>query len=162
MQAMVPFARQLSALHPATLDGEALGALLSAAEVLEAHFTLARTEAMRRLNAGQRVEGWEIVPTEGRRSVPDTILAARQMAPLLEPHEFLACCKPSIGKLIDAVQAAEDVSEKEAKEIVADYLKGNIVKGAGGEELRPAPKTIELHPSASSALKAYQEEKNHG
>ena len=40
---------------------------------------------------------------------------------------------------------------------MADYLKANIVKGAGGQKLQPAPKQIELHPSARAARKAYAE-----
>lgn len=139
--------------HPSALSGADLSAVLEAGELFTAYIDLARTEAERRLKAGQPVDGWEMVKTDGRHAIPDTVLAARQLAPLLEPDDIQRCSKLALGKVITAIQDAEGCTEDQAREIAADYLKGNIVKGAGGEKLERAPKTVELHPSVRAALR---------
>jgi hypothetical protein len=135
-------ARKIIPAHPAHLTSCELGAVLEAGDLLDSYIALARTEATRRINAGQIVDGWEVVPTSGKRSIPDPVLAARQLAPLLEPHQILDCAQLSLGKVEEAIKQAEGCSEKEAREIMTDYLKGNIVKGAGGEKLQQAPKPV--------------------
>ena len=146
-------ARKIIPAHPSHLTGPELSAVLEAGELLDSYLSLARAEATRRLNAGEAVEGWELVPTSGKRSIPDIVLAARQLAPLLEPHQILDCATLSLGKVEEAIKQAEGCSEKEAREIMADYLKGNIVKGAGGEKLQQAPKqAVQLHPVMQAAL----------
>jgi hypothetical protein len=96
------------------------------------------------------VDGWELVATPGRRSIPDTVLAARQLAPLLEPHDILACTTLRLGDITQAIQDQEGVSEAEAKNILAEYLKGNLLKGAGGKKLQLAPKEILLNPNPNT------------
>jgi hypothetical protein len=143
----------LPAMHPAQLTGAELSAALDAGDILAAYIDLARAEAEKRLKEGQPVDGWEMATTSGRHAIPDTILAARQLAPILEPDQILGCAKLALGKVITAIQDAEGVSEKEAKEIAAEYLKVNLIKGAGGEKLKRTPKTVELHPSVRAVLK---------
>jgi hypothetical protein len=161
MQTLTPdilhTSRQLAARLPSNLTGEELSAVLQAAEIFDAYFNLARAEAEKRIAAGKPVDGWEIVATPGRRSIPDTILAARQLAPLLEPHDILACATLRLGDITQAIQDQEGVTEDQAKDILADYLKGNLIKGAGGQKLQLAPRIIELHPIARAALKEYAE-----
>lgn len=146
-------ARKIIPAHPSHLTSQELGAVLEAGDLLDSYISLARTEATRRIKAGEPVNGWELVPTSGKRSIPDTVLAARQLAPLLEPHQILDCAHLSLGKVEAAIKDAEGCSEKEAREIMTDYLKSNIVKGAGGEKLQQAPKqAVELHPIMQAAL----------
>ena len=146
-------ARKIIPAHPSHLTSEELGAVLEAGDLLDSYISLARTEATRRINAGEAVDGWELVPTSGKRSIPDTVLAARQLAPLLEPHQILDCATLSLGKVEEAIKDAEGCSEKEARDIMSDYLKGNVVKGAGGEKLQPAPKqAVQLHPIMQAVL----------
>jgi hypothetical protein len=146
-------ARKIIPAHPSHLTSEELGAVLEASDLLDSYIALARTEATRRINAGEPIQGWELVSTRGKRSIPDPVLAARQLAPLLEPHQILDCATLSLGKVESAIKEAEGCSEKEAREIMADYLKGNIVKGAGGEKLQQAPKqAVELHPIKQAVL----------
>jgi len=146
---IIQTSRQLAARLPVDLDGEELTAVLQAAEIFDAYFALARTEAEKRIESGKPLEGWELVATPGKRSIPDTVLAARQLAPLLEPHEILACATLRLGDLTQAIQDQEGITEAEAKNILTDYLKGNLLKGAGGQKLQRAPKEIVLSPSTN-------------
>lgn len=136
--------RQLIGRHPSTLSAVELGGVLDAATLLDSYISLAREEAEKRLADGGDVEGWEIVPTSGKRSIPDAAMAARQLAPLLKHEQIMECATIALGKLQDAIAEAEEVSAKEAKAIMADYLKGNIVKSPGGQKLQPKPKTVEV------------------
>lgn len=146
-------ARKIIPAHPSQLTTQELAVVLEAGELLDSYVSLARAEATRRINGGESVDGWELIPTSGKRCIPDTVLAARQLAPLLEPHQILDCATLSLGKIEAAIQDAEGCSEKEAREIITDYLKGNILKGAGGEKLQPAPKqAVQLHPIMQAAL----------
>jgi hypothetical protein len=148
MQNLIPdivqTSRQFAARLPSNLTADELSAVLNAADILDGYFALARSEAEKRIETGKPVPEWEIVATPGRRSIPDTVLAARQLAPLLEPHDILACATLRLGDITQAVQDQEGVTEEQAKEILADYLKGNLLKGAGGQKLQRAPKTVTI------------------
>lgn len=136
--------RSLIGRHPSTLTSVELGGVLDAATLLDSYIALAREEAEKRMKAGQAVEGWELVPTSGKRSIMDTALAERQLAPLLKREKIMECATLGLGAVQEAIAEAEGVSAKEAKEIMADYLKGNIVKSPGGQKLQAKPKTVEV------------------
>jgi hypothetical protein len=136
--------RALAARAASDLTPEELSAVLDAGEILETFLKQARAEAERRLEAQKQVPGWELIPGRGRSSVVDTASAFRALAPLLTERAFLDCCSVALGKLTDAVRAAEGVSEDDAKDILGEYLKGNIMKSAGAPTLGKAPKLIEL------------------
>lgn len=136
--------KQLVGNHPATLTPAQLGAVLDAATVLDSYIALAREEAEKRIASGKDVEGWELVATPGRRSIVDPVRAARQLAPLLEIKKIMECATLGLGKIQEAIAEAEKVTPAKAKEIMADYLKSNIVKSAGGQVLQAKPKQIEV------------------
>lgn len=136
--------RQLAARHPSALTPAELGAVLDAAAVLDSYIALAREEAEKRIKAMQPVDGWELVATPGKRSIIDTAKAARQLAPLLKAEKILECATLGLGKVQEAIAEAEQVPPAKAKEIMADYLKGNILKSGGGQKLQPKPKTVEI------------------
>ena len=144
--------RQIAARLPSDLTGDELSAVLKAAEIFDAYFALARTEAEKRIESGKPVDGWELIITAGRRSIPDTVLAARQLAPLLEPHDILACATLRLGDITQSIQDQEGVSEAEAKNILTEYLKGNLLKGAGSQKLQLAPKEIHLNPNPNKEV----------
>jgi hypothetical protein len=95
-----------------------------------------------------------LVPGRGRTAIVDTAAAFRSLAPLLTERAFLDCCTAALGKLTDAVRVAEGVTEDEAKDILADYLKGNLIKSAGTPTLKPMPKIIEIVPLPSPTPEA--------
>src|SRR5690348_11796395 len=97
-------ARKIIPAHPSHLTAQELAAVLEAGDLLDSYIALARIEATRRINVGEPVHGWELVPTSGKRSIPDPVLAARQLAPLLEPHQILDCATLSLGKIETAIK----------------------------------------------------------
>ena len=151
---IVTKSREIASRLPSDLTSEELAAVLDAGEILESYLTQARAEAERRIENSDGVPGWELVPGRGRSSIVDTAAAFRALAPLLTERAFLDCCNAALGKLTDAVRLAEGVTEDEAKDILGEYLKGNIIKSAGTPSLARAPKHIELtvlptHPEAA-------------
>ena len=141
---VVTATRAIASRLPSDLNGDELAAVLEAGEILESYLTQARAEAERRIENSDGVPGWELAPGRGRSSIVDTAAAFRVLAPLLTERAFLECCTAALGKLTDAVRLAEGVSEDEAKDILGEYLKGNIIKSAGAPSLARAPKQIEL------------------
>lgn len=136
--------QQLAARLPSNLTDTQLAEVLNAGLVFDSYLAQARAEAEKRIKAGTPIDGWEIVPTEGKRAIVDPVKAYNRMQPLLEPHIILSCARFSIGALTLAVKNEEGISEAKAKDIIAEYLNGNIVKGPGGEKLQLAPKRIEV------------------
>lgn len=140
----VETSRQLIGRHPSALSSQELGAVLDAALLLDSYIAQAREEAEKRLVKNEDVEGWERVPTSGKRYIPDTDKAIRQLSPLLKKEQIHACASLALGKLQEAIAEAEKVSSKQAKEIMGDYLKGNLLKSPGGHKLQPKAKTVEV------------------
>jgi hypothetical protein len=136
--------RAIASRIPADLSADELAAVLDAGEILESYLKQARAEAERRLEKSDEIPGWELVPGRGRSSVVDTAAAFRALAPLLTERAFLDCCSTALGKLTEAVRAAEGVTEDEAKDILGEYLKGNIMKTPGTPTLSRAARQIEL------------------
>lgn len=136
--------RAIASRLPSDLTSDELSAVLDAGEILESYLKQAKAEAERRLEKKDEVPGWELVPGRGRSSIVDTAAAFRALAPLLTERAFLDCCSAALGKLTDAVRIAEGVTEDEAKDILGEYLKGNIIKSAGTPSLGRAPKQIEI------------------
>jgi hypothetical protein len=141
---VVTTSRAIASRLPSNLTSDELAAVLDAGEILESYLAQARVEAERRIENSEGVPGWELVPGRGRSSVVDTAAAFRALAPLLTERAFLDCCSATLGKLTDAVRTAEGVTEDEAKDILGEYLKGNIMKSAGTPKLARAPKQVEL------------------
>ena len=151
---VITTSRAIASRVPSELNGEELAAVLDAGEILQSYLKQARAEAERRIETSEPVPGWELIPGRGRSSVVDTAAAFRALAPLLTERAFLDCCSVALGKLVDAIRVAEGVSEDEAKDILGEYLKGNIMKSAGTPTLSRAPRQIELtvlptHPEAA-------------
>ena len=136
--------RTIAARPPAQLTGDELAAVLEAGEILESYLAQAKAEAERRIETSDGVPGWELAPGRGRTAIVDTAAAFRALAPLLTERAFLDCCSAALGKLTDAVRVAEGVSEDDAKDILADYLKGNLLKSGGTPTLKRIPKIIEM------------------
>jgi hypothetical protein len=136
----------IAARLPVNLTDEELGAVLDASQILESYIKQARAEAERRLENVQEIPGWELIPGRGRTAIIDTAAAFRALAPLLTERAFLDCCTAALGKLTDAVRAAEGVTEDDAKDILAEYLKGNLLKSDGTPSLKPVAKVIQLVP----------------
>jgi hypothetical protein len=143
---VVQTSRAIAGRPASHLTADELAAVLDASEILESYIAQAKAEAERRIENSDGVPGWELAPGRGRTSIVDTAAAFRALAPLLTERAFLDCCSAALGKLTDAVRAAEGVSEDEAKDILADYLKGNLIKSAGTPTLKRMPKIIEIVP----------------
>lgn len=141
---LVQTSRAIMDRHPSNLSGDELAIVLETGDLFESYFKHARAEAERRLNAKIEVPGWELVPGRRRTSIVDTAAAFRSLAPLLTERAFLDCCSAALGKLTEAVRLAEGVTEDDAKDILADYLKGNLLKSEGTPDLKRVPKVIEL------------------
>jgi hypothetical protein len=151
---VVQTSRTIAGRPPSQLTGDELSALLDAADILESYISQARAEAERRIENSDGVPGWELAPGRGRTSIVDTAAAFRALAPLLTERAFLDCCTAALGKLTDAVRIAEGVTEDDAKDILADYLKGNLIKSAGTPTLKRMPKIIEIIPLPPSDKEA--------
>jgi hypothetical protein len=143
---IVQTSRTIAGRPASQLSSDELAAVLEAAEILESFIGQARAEAERRIETSEGVPGWELAPGRGRTSVVDTAAAFRALAPLLTERAFLDCCTAALGKLTDAVRVAEGVTEDDAKDILADYLKGNLIKSAGTPTLKRMPKIVEIVP----------------
>ena len=143
---IVQTSRTIAGRPASQLTSEELAAVLEAGEILESFLSQARAEAERRIENSDGVPGWELAPGRGRTSIVDTAAAFRALAPLLTERAFLDCCTAALGKLTDAVRTAEGVTEDDAKDILADYLKGNLIKRGGTPTLKRMPKIIELVP----------------
>jgi hypothetical protein len=141
---IVQTSQTIAARPPSHLTGDELAAVLEAGEILESFLSQARAEAERRIENSDGVPGWELAPGRGRTAIVDAAAAFRTLAPLLTERAFLDCCTVALGKLIEAVRDAEGVSEDEAKDILADYLKSNLIKSGGTPTLKRMPKIIEL------------------
>jgi len=144
LPALITTAAAIADRHPTILSAEELAAVLDAGERLESYLNLARSEAERRLENATQVPGWELAPGRARTSVVDAAAAFRSLAPLLTERAFLDCCNVALGKLVDAVRCAEGVTEDEAKDILSDYLKGNLLKTAGVPSLKRLPKCADV------------------
>lgn len=138
--------RALANRAPSSLSDEDLSNLLTAGEILDSYIKQARAEAERRLENKIEIPGWELIPGRGRTTVVDAASAFRAMAPLLTERKFLDCCTVGLGKLVDAVRVAEGVTEDDAKDIVGDYLKGNIHRSEGSPTLKRVLKCAEMIP----------------
>ena len=136
--------RAIANRPPSHLNADELASVLDAGIILESFLAQAKAEAERRLEQKIEVPGWELTPGRARTSIVDTAAAFRAMAPLLTERAFLDCCSAALGKLIDAVRAAEGVSEDEAKDILAEYLSGNLMKSDGTPTLKRLPKVVEV------------------
>jgi hypothetical protein len=143
---IVQTSRNIAGRPASQLTSDELAAVLEAAEILESFIGQARAEAERRIENSDGVPGWELAPGRGRTSIVDTAAAFRALAPLLTERAFLDCCTAALGKLTDAVRVAEGVTEDDAKDILADYLKGNLIKSAGTPTLKRTPKIVEIIP----------------
>src|SRR5690349_20846387 len=143
---IVQASRFIADRSPSHLSAEELSAVLDAAVILESCFTQAKAEAERRIENGDGVPGWELAPGRGRTSIVDTAAAFRALAPLLTERAFLDCCTAALGKLTDAVRVAEGVTEDDAKDILGEYLRGNLLKSEGTPTLKRMPKIVEIIP----------------
>jgi hypothetical protein len=143
---VVQTSRAICGRPASQLTSEELAAVLDASEILESYIAQAKSEAERRIENSDGVPGWELAPGRGRTSVVDTAAAFRALAPLLTERAFLDCCTAALGKLIDAVRLAEGVTEDDAKDILAEYLRGNLIKSEGTPTLKRTPKIIEIIP----------------
>lgn len=141
---IVQTSRAIANRHPSQLSADELAAILDAAEILESYIGQARNEAERRIESSSGVPGWELAPGRGRTTIVDTAAAFRALAPLLTERAFLDCCSAGLGKLTDAVRVAEGVTEDDAKDILGEYLRGNLLKTAGTPTLKRIPKIIQL------------------
>lgn len=139
-------ARTLCATPPDCLSALDLAALLSVAQFLPAYLERCEDEAKKRLAAGDEVPGWELTPGQKRTAIHDTAKAWRRLASLLHEEEFLACCTVGVGKITEAIQKAEGVTEAQAKDILADYLRhdSNLVTSTGAPRLAGKPTSAQV------------------
>jgi hypothetical protein len=143
---IVQTSRTIAGRPPSQLTGDELSAVLDAAVILESYISQAKAEAERRIESSDGVPGWELAPGRGRTSIVDTPAAFRALAPLLTERAFLDCCTAVLGKLTEAVRVAEGVTEDDAKDILGDYLRGNLIKSEGTPTLKRTPKIVEIIP----------------
>jgi hypothetical protein len=133
-------------LSPQSFTSEQLGAALDAAEMLESKIRELRKEAHKRAESGQAPAGWHLVPTEGKTKVLDPVAAEWALRSLMPSSEFLACCSPRVGELVQAIKDREDCTIEEAKAHLKAYLGANLgSSNESGEKMKleRIPKQIE-------------------
>lgn len=132
---------------PCSLTPEELEAALDMSLTLESYIKSLRAEALKRLQDAKDVPGWHLAPTEKQTKILDPIAAQLALRPLMMDSEFWQCCRPSIEKLTQVIRDREGCTIAEAKEMLGEYLKGNLVKPPAGEDdykLERKPKQVEL------------------
>lgn len=151
-------ARNLCATPPDCLSNDQLVAMVNAAQFLPGYLERCEAEAKKRLEMGDQLEGWELAPGQKRTSIHNTASAWRRLASILHEEEFLECCTIGVGKVVEAIQKAEGVTQAAAKEILADYLRhdSNLVTTTGAPRLARKPQAAQvesIEPAANTETK---------
>lgn len=96
--------------------GADLAAFLDKAAVAKKLIDRLEEYAKERLADGEEVPGWTLKPGPPIRTLPDTAKAWECAQRLMEPEDFLRCCKVTIGALQDALQEQKGWTTRQAKD----------------------------------------------
>lgn len=135
-----------AASRPVThLSTPEIGALLDAGLIVDSILSQARAEAEKRLQAGEKIEGWELAHGRPRSSIMDPAAVFRILEPIIGENALLDCCSMSLGKVEAALAAHYDVTAKAARETMGKKIGNVILTQAGAAKLSRTAKVVELH-----------------
>jgi CRISPR/Cas system-associated exonuclease Cas4 (RecB family) len=114
------------------LSNDQIADFLEKSAVVEAFIDSLKSEAKKRLQDGQKITGYKLMPGRISRSIDDPMVAFERLG--LDPDQFLTACKVSIPSIEKVFASTRQLKAKEAKAEVESLL-GDCVQTKTSESI---------------------------